>query len=276
MSIYYLGPNHSFSHNVAQQAFGHRADELMSLPSFADIFERVLGEPSSLGIIPIENSITSDVHENVDSIFQHDIRIAGEAYLKLHLVLIGLVHSSLKTINKVYSHPKVLEQCRSFLRLNRLIGIPVRSTSEAMQILLDSGDENSGIIGAGALATSDKVTVLAEGLTSAERNLTRFVYISQTLGTYDPNTKLKMTITFMIKHQPAALANMLQYLGATGANLTKIESRPIPDSDWEYNFWIDLLAPSGTSEQIITTVRHHTLEYRLVGAYKPGLTYHST
>lgn len=273
MKIYYLGPKASYSHILAKQIYP--AEELVTVGSFGEITERVLSDSDVVGLLPIENSITSDVHENVDTIFQNSqIRIIKEAYLKIGLHLIGLRLSDLKKIKKVYSHPKALSQASRFLDKHDIKAIDADSTAAGQQIVIETNSENVGAIGSGDLIDKTGLKIIQRNIANEKNNLTRFVVVrsGQTKETISSN---KVTVIFKAKHVPGSLARVLVDLARLGANLTKIESRPIPGTNWEYSFWIDMEIEPKKLSDVQISLKKKTLEFSTIGTYTKGKVYNS-
>lgn len=274
MKVYYLGPLGSYSSIVAENAFS--GESLEPLSSFRCIIDEVLKDPDVIGILPIENSSTSNIHENIDYFFAHDIKIIGEANLQIALHLTGLEAAELSDIKTVYSHPKALLQCSRFLEENKLHVEEVASTSDGGAQVLSRQDASCAVIGSRALAKSDGLQLLAENIGNEQDNKTRFVFVSQ--ASHEPLSETgtpKIALTFKTKHEPGSLARVLTAIADTGCNVTKIESRPIPGTDWEYLFWIDVEVTSGDTLGLLQVIEESTLEYKLCGEFFVGPTFKS-
>lgn len=275
MNVFYLGPSGSFSAIVAEKQFSSSGASIISCDDFDHILRRVLAEPHSIGILPIENSITSNVHENVDSLFRSELHIVGEAYLQVTLHAIGSSKASIETITTVYSHPKALQQCSRWITERNLHAIPCRSTSEAIQQVLAKSDPALAVIGAAVLASLPGCTVLASDIGNVKQNTTRFVFISRSASALSPANPDKLSISFTALHQPGSLAIVLSSLAMHGVNLTKIVSQPIPGSDFEYNFWIDLECEPEKVSLALKTMEENTQEFSVIGSYARGKKFNS-
>lgn len=275
MNVYYLGPQGSFSGGVATQAFRGSMYQLVPLPSFTEITARIMGEADAIGVYPIENSMTSDVHENVDMLFANDLRIIGEANLLVSLHIIGLRDAQLADIREIRSNAKALAQCARFLARHGIAAVEVSSTSAGRDLVLQENRKELGALGGAALAEDPRLRILASEVANEKNARTRFVFVSQTSDLAAADDADKMTVTFKLKHEPGSLAHVLTELGRTKANLTMISSRPIPGKNFEYNFWVDLEFEPGRVSQVVETIRLNTLEYRVVGTYRMGSVYKS-
>ena len=274
MNIYYLGPPGSFSHCIAAQAFSESYMQLYPLASLLAIKNQVSAETDSVGVFPVENSITSNVHETIDYLFNTDLSIIGEGRLQIVLNLIGLKGAKLADIKEVYSHGKALEQCATFLAEHQISPVVVGSTSDGQQLILEKSQVHCAALGSRRLAEHPALIVLKDNIADVSNNMTRFLFVSQTTEALQDEPRNKMTVTFKVKHRSGSLAAVLTALAFQGANLTMISSRPIPGSEFEYNFWVDLeFRPEGISD-ISAVIASETLEHRIMGIYPRGGIYY--
>lgn len=269
MKIYYLGPKGSYSHILTKQSYQNESD-LIPCESFSSIIERVLEQDESIGVLPIENSITSNVHENIDSVFTNELYIHGEAYLKISLNLIGLKNSQIEKIKTVYSHPKALAQSSLYIKNHNLKAVELYSTAEGKEQLLKNNNISEAFIGSKELGTDRRLKILEKNIGNNKHNLTRFIFISKKPHNDSPGKIIKGTYIFTLLHRPGSLAQVLTKISSAGINLTKIESRPIPNTDWEYQFWLDFEFDGSSLSEVKNIFENDVLKYRLVGLYEKG------
>jgi prephenate dehydratase len=274
--IYYLGPEGSFSYILVVQLFDAMR-ELVPCNSFPEVAARLREDTVAVGVLGIENTNSSDVHECIDIMFEEKFRILGEASLKIRMHLIGLKGARLAEIREVYSHRQAILQCADFIRDHGLSARTVESTSAGKQLVLDAGDRGKATIGSSALAADGSVEVIAKDIATVSHNMTRFICVSPTPQVLDNlNDKAdKLTYIFQLKHEPGSLANVLNALAEHRVNLTKIQSRPIPGTDWEYVFWADMEIPHTTEKEVSRVLEAHSTSYTLLGAYTKGKVYQS-
>ncbi|MDQ5825710.1 MAG: ACT domain-containing protein [Chloroflexota bacterium] len=274
--IYYLGPEGSFSYILVTQLFG-TGRELIPCASFPEVAASLREDKTAVGVLGIENTNSSDVHECVDIMFEEKLRILGEASLKIRMHLLGLPGARLSDIREVYSHRQAILQCADFIREHGLFVHPVESTSAGKQLVIASGDRSKATIGSSALAQDGSVRILSEDIATVSHNMTRFICVSPTPQVIDNlNEKVeKLTYIFQLKHEPGSLASVLNALAEHRVNLTKIQSRPIPGTDWEYVFWADMEIPHTTEREVSRVLEAHSTSYTLLGAYEKGKVYQS-
>jgi chorismate mutase/prephenate dehydratase len=269
--IFYLGPEDSYSYIVTRQIMLEKEYELVAVESFSKIIENTTKIKNAIGVLPIENSITSDIHENIDYLFKTDVKIFYEAFLRINLQLIGLKDAVIEDIKTVYSHERALAQCSDFIKEHHLSVKEAQSTAKGKELLLQKQDKTIGIIGSKILANNQQLKILQENIGNDMYNMTRFVFVINDNHQVS-NDANKASIIFTVPHMPGALAKLLTELAEKHMNVTKIESRPIPGTNWEYQFWIDIENPNGaiTIEQLTNLFEKNTLAYKIAGIYPSG------
>lgn len=270
MNYYYLGPNGSYSHIVATY-LKKEGDTIVAQNRFEDIVHAVVKDKESCGLLAIENSITSSVHQTVDLLYSNAISIVGEISMQLTMCLLGLPDSDISKIKVVYSHRQALAQCSHFIKTHGFDVVECSSTAEAASVVSKKSDDSCAAIGSGNLAKIHNLNVLMEDIADSPYNMTRWVLVSHPEAKRQNATINKLSYIFKVKHEPGSLVAVLTQIAQYGGNLTKIESRPIPGSHWEYGFWIDVEIPENSHESFDSMMKLATLESRRVGAYTKGI-----
>lgn len=268
MNIYFLGPTGSFSESAVRKSFSE-TDTFIAVGSFEEIVAKVKLDKEGIGALVIENSISSSVHQNVDLVFQNeDLHIIGETFMKIQMDIMAVEGASLETIKDVYSYPQALSQCTVFIHEHNLMSHETSSTSEAAKLVAESKDKTKAAIGSSLLAEMHGLHILEKDIANEKHNISRWVFISTKTPVSEQVSKV--TYIFKVKHEPGSLVAVLNKLAEKKGNLTKIESRPLPGTNWEYGFWIDVEIPIGTQSQFDTLMKEVTLECRMVGGYTKG------
>jgi prephenate dehydratase len=231
MTLLVLGPEGTFSHELAVRAFG---GGITLAPTIDEIFRRV-EQGSGDGLVPIENSEAGGVGPSLDGLLQHQVFITAELYMPVHHHLAGF--TPVDSITVIYAHPQTHEQCS---RIVNELQVPVIHTSSNAA----SAQELAKSPGAAAIVsrmTADlyKLPILRGNVENNPGNTTRFVRISQKKGSDEGCTKCSILID-PEKDQPGLLHQLLGVFADRGINLTKIESRPSKRRMGEYLFFIDL------------------------------------
>lgn len=273
--VYYLGPEGSYSHLAVKKLFPITKYLHFPKESFSEIRDTVLnGGDNVIGVLPIENSITSNIHENVDTLYSQNFKIISEGYLNIKLNLIVYPGTKLGDIKKVISHPKALEQCTNFININSLHPITAQSTSEAIKQISTLKSHEIAAIGSIEGAKEAGLQILEEDIGNQKNNQTRFIAVKKLNSNEEVKIKdgeNKVSLIFNAKHEVGSLAKILIKISDDGGNLTKIESRPIPGTDWIYNFLIEIEA-----EELIPILNSiHKLSENcvIIGSYRRGNQY---
>lgn len=238
VTIAYLGPAVTYTHQAAQKKFGSSVD-YSPCSSISDVFEEVDKQNCDYGVVPIENSTEGAVNHTLDLFIDSPLKIYAEIFLSIHhsLMTKGVAQ---KDITQIYSKDQVFGQCRQWLEshLRNVQLVETQSTAEAAQIV--ANDSN----GAGLACIASKIAadvygldVLASRIEDHSENTTRFLVISRQEAR--PTKGDKTSIVFEIKDRSGALHDILAPFKNAKINLTKIESRPSKKRAWSYYFFVD-------------------------------------
>ncbi len=267
MYVAYQGEPGAYSEAAALEYFGGEA-ETVPQETFDDLFAAVESGACDAGLIPIENSLAGSIHHNYDLLQRHSLAIVGEHYLRVHHCLIGLPGARLAGIRRVISHPQALAQSDRYLR--DLPGVkiePVYDTAGSVKMVREAGDLSTAAVASARAAEVYGMSILAEGIEDDPANYTRFLAISR--EPVAPASAAKTSIVFSVPNVPGSLYHALGILANRSLDLTKIESRPLVGTPWDYLFYIDFL---GSTADPRTQEALHELEstasfLRILGSY---------
>ena len=239
MRIAYQGVTGAYSEAAALQ-FNPSADPLPR-PSFDDVFAAVAGGEATHGILPIENTIGGTIHRNYDLMLEHELPIVAEVKRAIVHTLIVREGTRLAEVRKVYSHPQGLQQCERFLRtLSDVEIIATYDTAGSAKMIKERNLTDSAAIASERAASVFGLSVIETAIQDVADNFTRFLVIGREaapLGRPD-----KTTIVFTVPNEAGALFKALSVFALRDIDLTKLESRPIPNRPFEYLFYADLAA----------------------------------
>ena len=237
MRIAYQGEPGAYSEAAALR-FKPSADVLPRL-SFEEVFAAVAERQATHGILPIENTIGGTIHRNYDLLLEHDLPIVGEVTLAIAHHLIVLEGTTIEQVRRVYSHPQGLAQCERFLRtLSDVEIVATYDTAGSAKMIKEDNLRDTAAIASERAAKIFGLQILQSGIQDYADNFTRFLLIGRDatpLGT--PN---KTTIVFTTKNEAGSLFKALSVFALRDIDLTKLESRPIPDRPFEYLFYADV------------------------------------
>ncbi len=236
MTVAYLGPEATFTHLAAMSHFGKSAKFLPQV-SMKEVFMEVEKGNCSYGVVPVENSTEGTINYTLDLLYDCKLKVCGEIFFKISHNLVGVCENK-GYIEKIYSHPQALAQCREWLRENVPKAAPVNVTSTAYAAQLASQDKKSAAIATEFAAAHYNLRILERNIEDHSRNVTRFLIMgkkSPPKSDFD-----KTSLLFSADDIPGALYEVLKPIAKRGINLSKIESRPMKTEPWQYVFFVDM------------------------------------
>ena len=272
MKVAIQGEPGSNSHLATRHLLG--SADLLPCALSAEVFERLaVTREADAAVLPMENSLHGAVADHSDLLLEHGTAVVAELSLRIHHALIAAPGVELGAVRRVLSHPVALSQCRRFFAAHPgLQAIPFYDTAGAVKHLLHTGAADAAAIAAPYAAEVYGASILARDLEDDPLNFTRFFLLArpEDADRLRPTGLRidKMTVAFDLPHRPGSLREALSRLAAEGADLTRIESRPLPGRPWEYMFFVDLRLPSPDSaERVLETLREVSVAVTELGRY---------
>ena len=266
LKIAYLGPEGTWTHQAAIKKFGHSVD-YTPLPNFAEVFDEVARRRADYGVVPIENSTEGAVSHTLDLFVDSPLRICAQILLRINNSLLSAIPR--EEIKTLYSHPQVFGQCKNWIlrHFPHADLVEVSSTTKAAHLAREKAADGAAALGGKLAAELSKLTVLEEAIQDRATNTTRFLVIGE--KTCPPTGNDRTSMLFSVRDRPGSLVAALQAFDAFQINMSKIESRPSKQQDWEYIFYVDL-AGHCEDEQVssaIKTLEDHCSLVKLLGSY---------
>ncbi len=173
----------------------------------------------------------------------------------------------MEDIQTVYSHPQALGQCSDFIQDRELKTVPTYDTAGSVKIIKEINDIHTAAIASNDAGELYNIPIVKQGIENNPNNYTRFLIFSKENSTETKNDKT--SIIFSVKHEPGALHNILKEFNDNDINLTKIESRPNKNTNWEYNFFVDFQGHSSNSKikAVLDSVEKNTIFLKVIGSY---------
>lgn len=220
-------------------------DKLFALPNimyfkrFEGVFQAIENGLCQYGVLPIENSSYGSVTEVYDLMKKYRFSIVRSVRLKIDHRLLAKPGTKLSDIREIVSHEQAIGQCSEFLKTLSGVKVTVcENTAMAAQMVANSERNDLAAISAPACAALYGLSALKTDISNSDSNFTRFICIARQLEIY-PGAN-KMSLMLNVQHKPGALYAMIAKFSALGLNLTKLESRPIAGTDFEFMFYFDL------------------------------------
>jgi len=220
-------------------------DKLFALPNlmyfrrFEGVFQAIQSGLCAYGVLPIENSSYGSVTEVYDLMRKYRFNIVRSVRMKIDHRLLAKPGVAISEVREIVSHEQAIGQCGAFLKSLKDVKITIfGNTAEAAQFVSASERKDLAAIASPACAAIYNLSVLSDQVSDSDSNYTRFICIAKELQIY-PGAN-RMSLMLNVRHTPGALYAMIARFAALGLNLTKIESRPIAGTDFEFMFYFDL------------------------------------
>jgi prephenate dehydratase len=265
MKIAFQGEPGAYSEQAVYNYFGQV--ETQPCESFDAVFDAVVSGKCESALIPIENSLAGSIHQNYDLLLRHNLHIVGEYFLRVQHCLIAMPGIEKADIKKAISHPQALDQCAGYLRTHGIKAEQVYDTAGSVKMLKESGEQDVAAIASHRAAELYGMQILEEGIEDNPENYTRFLAIQHEPKI--PEGESKTSIVFTLKNVPGALFKALSVFALRDIDLTKIESRPLQGSPWEYLFYIDFIGATheDTTKRALDHLGEYAVMLRVLGSY---------
>jgi prephenate dehydratase len=262
------GERGSNSHMATVEMLG--AVEILPCAISAEVIDAVLSGRADAAVLPIENSLHGSVAEHYDLLLQHAVRIDRESLLRIRHNLIAAPGVRLEDVRHVISHPVALSQCRKYLAsMTQARAVPFYDTAGSVKHVMVKGLRDTAGVAPVLAAEEYGAEVLVAGIEDNAENFTRFHLLRRADAESGAVAKAnKLSLAFAVEHRPGTLVAALQVLAEAGVDLTKIESRPVPGSPWEYIFYVDFRFGSVVAaERALEGLRAHCSMVKELGRY---------
>jgi prephenate dehydratase len=271
MKIAIQGEPGSFSHEAAIKLVAGAVIVPFSLS--ADAFAAVAGGAVDAAAIPIENSLAGSVSEHFDLLFNHNVVVERETLLRIRHNLIAISGTNIGSIDRVFSHPVALAQCRRFLANHpRMESYAFYDTAGSVKQLVELRDRHAGAIASEAAAQYYGAQILEANIEDNPENFTRFFLVRRAREAVIDADCNKISIAFSVENKAGSLVAALAELSALGTNLTKIESRPVHGKPWEYIFYVDCqIHSSDEGTRALDALRPHCSMVKELGRYREAV-----
>ena len=241
---------------------------IMYFKNFEAVFTAIDKGLCQYGILPIENSTAGSVKKVYDLMIQHNFSIVRTFRLKIDHNLLVNKGTKLSDIKEIYSHEQALNQCSEFLQsLEGVTVIPVANTAIAAEMVAKSDRTDVAAISSRSCCELYGLSCLEASIQDKGNNRTRFICISKNMEIYPGSDKT--SIMMILPHRPGSLYRVLARLYTLGINVTKLESRPIPDREFEFMFYFDLDTSIYSDEfvQLMCELDELCEEFKYLGSY---------
>ena len=260
------GVEGAYSQMAAEKFF--RRPQIAYAPSFDAVFRTVEQGLAEFGVLPLENSTAGSVNQMFDLMVEHSFYVVRTTRVKVEHNLLARRGATIEGIRDIYSHEQAIGQCAEFLSGLPDVRVHVcENTAVAAKRVAESGRTDVAALSSRSCADLYDLDVLVADAQDHDNNYTRFACISRDLRIYPGADRTSLMI--VLPHEPGALYKLLAKFYALDINLLKLESRPIPERDFEFMFYFDVACPAASPEfaSLVTTLGGLCQELRFLGSY---------
>lgn len=260
------GVEGAYSQKACEKIF--EFPNIVYFKNFESVFKAVDDGLCDYGVLPLENSTAGSVNQVYNLMSQYHFYIVKSVRIHVDHALMANKGTRLSDIQKVYSHEQAIAQCSQYLgKMNGVQVSPCLNTAIAAETVAKSGGHDTAAIASERCAELYNLQILERHIQNGENNHTRFICISKKLDVFPGATKTSIVLT--LPHRPGALFASISKFQALGLNLSKLESRMIPGSDFEFLFYFDIDASVYSPEliQLLGELEQDSGSFQYLGSY---------
>ena len=260
LRVGYQGSEGAYSELAAKHHFAGAGKPLrcVGYHSFRQMLEALKAKELDFAVLPIENSIAGSINESYDLLAKMGLSLVGEEFQPIAHCLIGAADVAVTDIRRVYSHPVALAQCGEFLETLQDCHVEAfADTAMSVAKVKHDADPTQAAIASEQAAALHGLPILRREIADHPENYTRMVVVASEPAHYEREVPCKTSLIFSTIHEQGALARCIAIFAKRGLNLTKIESRPKPDTPFEYIFYVDF---EGNIDRETTQAALHDLD----------------
>ena len=265
--VVYQGVEGAYAQQAMFAFFGEEVSHF-HVERWRDAMDAIAEGMADYAVLPIENSTAGSVNDNYDLLEEYDNYIVGEQILSIQHALLGTPDAELSDIRTVYSHPQGLMQCAKYLDAHRdWRQVSLLNTAVEARKVAEDGDKSQAAIATVLAGKQNGLKVLAEGINQSGLNSTRFLIVTNQ-PVFCKDAK-KVSICFEVPHESGSPYNVLSHFIYNNLNMSRIESRPIADRNWEYHFFVDFEGNLNDSavKNALRGIREEALNLKILGNY---------
>jgi prephenate dehydratase len=259
-------------HQVAAQQFFGRQVEVIPCDTFREVVKIAANKKESEGgVMAIENSIAGSILPNYNLLQKSNLQVVGEVYLQIRQNLLVNPGVQLEDIREVHSHPMAILQCIDYLEKYNWKLVETEDTALSAKHIHQKHHKHAAAIASKLAADLFELEILAPNIHTMKNNYTRFLILKRKDTAEEIPDANKASVNFHTDHSRGSLAKVLTRIAEGGINLSKLQSFPIPGSDWQYSFHADMEFDSLEQfRQVMNEIEPLTVSLQVYGIYKNG------
>ncbi len=261
----------SFHQVAAQHIFG-KTVEVLPCATFRELVKIAEDKKQSDGgIMAIENSIAGSILPNYNLLQKSKLKVTGEVYLSISQNLLVNQGVRLEDIKEVHSHPMAILQCLDYLEQHNWKLVETEDTALSAKHIHQHRSRHAAAIASKLAAELFGLEVISANIHTLKNNVTRFLVLQREPETEVAEDADKASVYFQTDHSKGSLARVLTKIADAGINLSKLQSMPIPGSDFKYGFYVDMEFNGRTQlDKVLESIQSLTNTIKIFGIYKQG------
>lgn len=268
--IAYPGTAGSFSCAAAQEAFPEA--DCVGYATFPEAAQAVIDHRADYALLPVENSFAGAVLPTYQLLEKLPLFIVGETMKAVRHQLLAVPGAALEDIRQIASHPQAIAQCDVFLQtLPDVQIVPSANTAISAREVMEKADPSCAAIASEEAARVYGLNILCRNIQTSQHNTTRFFILS--LNDQPLRKPDKATVIFTVNNEVGALVKVLSSFARSGLNMSRIESRPLPETTFLYFFSADFegAMDQGLMQHAMEDALPYCRDLRLLGLYPRGV-----
>ena len=264
------GVEGAYSQIAASKMF--KIPSILYFSSFDGVFAAIESGMCEYGVLPIENSTAGSVKRVYDLMVDHNLYVVRSMRVKIDHNLLAKPGTKLSNIKEIFSHEQAIDQSAAFLRTFKDVKVTVcPNTAVAARMVAESERNDVAALSSRDCAELYGLESLANSVQDKSNNYTRFICVAKNPQIY-PGAD-RTSIMLVTPHKPGALYNVLARINALGLNLLKLESRPLPEREFEFMFYFDIEGSAYSPEllELISELESDSEEFKYLGTYAESI-----
>jgi prephenate dehydratase len=259
-------------HQVAARQFYGKQTEVICCATFKEVIKIAADKKQSDGgVMAIENSIAGSILPNYNLLLKSNLKIVGEVYLQIKQNLLVNPGVTLADIKEVHSHPMAIQQCFGFLDKYHWRLVETEDTALSAKHIHQHKSKHIAAIASKLAADLYGLHVIAPNIHTLKNNYTRFLVLQKQDVPVPQADADKASINFYTDHSKGSLAKVLTKIADAGINLSKLQSMPIPGTDFKYSFHADMEFENAVQlDKVLKSIKNITEDLTVLGIYKNG------
>jgi len=259
-------------HQVAAISFFGKKVEVISCSTFRELVKTAANENLSAGaVMAIENSIVGSILPNYNLLQQSNLKVIGEVYLSISQNLLVNLGVQLKDIKEVHSHPMAILQCLDFVEKYNWKLIETDDTALSAKHVHQHKSKHIAAIASKLAAELFNLEIIVPDIQTQKTNITRFLVLNRMEDIVEIEGANKASIYFQTNHSKGILSQVLLAIAKNDINLSKLQSMPIPGSNFKYGFYADMeFDHKKQFYKVLKSIALLTNNVKIFGVYKKG------